>query len=317
MARCDGPWPSETGSSGGENRLGGRRTVGARTEGDDEAPVANPWPWHGPSEDDDDELGATVYPRARAASTTTEKAAAPEGPPARPITDNAPAAPADPPRHRRSAAPGTPRTPSPSAAAHAYEVPAYDTRPSPARAVSRPWEPQAHHAPTLEPPSPSPHTYGYGFYAPTVASYPGPRPTGVPHPGPGYPSQPTYASPNGPPAPYAPPLPPRPSPAPFAPLPTGFGSDPRSSVSFPPPPMNAGRPRASSSSVFGTSSARRWLDRTSQMLEAKLDEVLHPGPQPPPRRPVYGSYPASGRPPVPGPGRYRGASWSGGSYRYA
>ncbi|XP_044721584.1 uncharacterized protein HRG_04499 [Hirsutella rhossiliensis] len=215
--------------------------------------------------------------------------------------------------------------------------------PSPGQAVPQLPGPQAYHATTPEPTTttPSPHMYSYSYshshspsplYSCTNASYPGPQyvppphPPGFSYPGPYYPPQPTYAFPDGPAPPrlaiYPPPLPPRSAPGLFAP---GFGSDPRNAMPYPPPPktlytpppLPAGRPRTSSSSMFSSSSARRWLDKTSQMLESKLDEVLQ-GPQGPPHRPAYGPPPGSHMPaPAPGHGGYRGGSWGGGSYRYA
>ncbi len=106
--------------------------------------------------------------------------------------------------------------------------------------------------------------------------------------------------------PDAPPLPPRP-PRHTVPV-LGLSDGPHSNVSFPPPPKRHNatparyplplppRPTTSSSSPFssskfmGGSSAMRWIEKTNQAIEDRLDAVLQ-GPAGHPSRPAYTSRP--------------------------
>ncbi|KJZ75939.1 hypothetical protein HIM_04763 [Hirsutella minnesotensis 3608] len=153
-----------------------------------------------------------------------------------------------------------------------------------------------------------------------TASYPSP-----------FPAQPVYApmdSSMGSSAGMRPPL--MPAPGPYYSPAYCFSSDPRGANPYmatpqPPPP----RERASSGGLLKSSSARRWLSKTSEMLEDKLDAVLY-GPQGPPNRPAYvpvqagpvwaspgpyGGYVGASQ--GPRPGAYPGGQWNGPAPRYA
>lgn len=298
---------------GGSVKLGGEAAVMRRGE-EDGAPVAelaNPWPWHGPSEGDDDGFSATVYPRARARGASPAVSA--------PTTETFSACGEEAAADTRPAEQTRPAAQEPRGAPAPASFPPHR---SPQLAVPQPPGPEARAAP---------HPFSHGplppepLYSPN-APYPGrwPLPPHRPAAGPYHPAQPTYAASDGHaphrPAARPPPLPPRSAPGPYASPLTGFGSHPRNAVPYSPPPrtlytppLPAARPRA----AFGGSSARRWLDKTNQMLETKLDEVL----QGPTHRPAYrpGAGPpgsSRGGPPAPGHGRRPGGSWGGGSYRY-
>lgn len=119
-----------------------------------------------------------------------------------------------------------------------------------------------------------------------------------------------------------PPLPPRPSFATHTPVPEEFHG--ASSPSYPPPPKKTNyqawtgprphalstspqRPhnnmyqRAGSNKLFGSSSAKKWLDKTNQVLEDTIDAVIQ-GPAGPPNRPAYAHRPL--QPPRPPQGYY-------------
>lgn len=99
-------------------------------------------------------------------------------------------------------------------------------------------------------------------------------------------------------SPEAPPLPPRPH-REHPPL-VGLSAGPHSNVTFPPPPKRSNvsatpsalrlpqRPQ-SSSKFFGSSSAKRWLDKTNQAIEDTLDSVLQ-GQVVHPNRPTYAGH---------------------------
>lgn len=99
-------------------------------------------------------------------------------------------------------------------------------------------------------------------------------------------------------SPEAPPLPPRPH-REHLPL-VGLSAGPHINVTFPPPPKRSNvsgtppvlrllqRPQ-SSSKFFGSSSAKRWLDKTNQAIEDTLDSVLQ-GPVVHPNRHTYASH---------------------------
>ncbi|PNY24373.1 uncharacterized protein TCAP_05686 [Tolypocladium capitatum] len=215
--------------------------------------------------------------------------------------------------------------------------------------------PPPHHAmsgpamsPQFSPLSPPP-PYSYGGVPPPGSQPPQHSPH---HPPPGpypslYPTQPIYAygPEGGAPSPQgmhsAPPLPPRPAPGQFGPLPMGFGAGPAHAVAYPPPPKTMYAPgpyppplppRTGSGGLFSSTSARKWLDKTSQVLESKLEGVLH-GPPGPPHRPAHGPPPPRWPPgppyqggPPPPPGWHPGGQWGapggggpgqGGTQRYA
>ncbi|KAK9443164.1 hypothetical protein VB005_04233 [Metarhizium brunneum] len=166
---------------------------------------------------------------------------------------------------------------------------------------------QQQHYPAYSPPPPS---YPYPGQGGRPDSQPTPQsqqhpPYSPPPPSP-YPPQPIYAANTGqqnPPLPGGkppPPLPPRRPNVSYG----GFGGGPSNAANFPPPPKTHYNPvpppypprplgsGTSSTSLFSASSARKWLDKTSQVLESKLESVLQ-GPQGPPYRPAY----APGPPP--------------------
>ncbi|KAL7931086.1 hypothetical protein V8C35DRAFT_311272 [Trichoderma chlorosporum] len=202
-----------------------------------------------------------------------------------------------------------------------YDIPQRTYAPSTMSPPPQPPRPEFQQAPMdayqqYPQPQPSP-TYGYAG-----APRPGTQPPSATNPsvynapyGPAiaphqhqYPTQPTYAAPNGnaPSSPnsaqaqYAsPPLPPRPAttqPQLFA----GFTS--QNVVAYPPPPRRVFSPPpaapalpprrqsggTSSGRLFSSSSALKWIDKTGKGLENKLDAVLgsqgssnRPPPQPP------------------------------------
>ncbi|POR35352.1 hypothetical protein TPAR_04450 [Tolypocladium paradoxum] len=255
---------------------------------------------------------------------------------------------------------------APSPANSSYHVPQPTYASTPASTASSPYQTQPEHAP---PPPPPPQTH-HAMSDPTIPpqtsplsppppfSYGGmPRPGSQPpqhsphHPPPApypspYPTQPTYGyGPEGKALPAqgmhsAPPLPPRLAPGQFGPFPMGFGAGPANAVAYPPPPKTMYTPgphppplppRSGSGNLF------KWLGKTSQVLESKLEAVLQ-GPPGPPHRPAYGppppSLPTRGPPGPPGPpyqggppppGWYPGGQWppggggpgQGGTRRYA
>lgn len=102
----------------------------------------------------------------------------------------------------------------------------------------------------------------------------------------------------------APPLPPRSLNGPYQTPLVGLSDGLHNNVPFPPPPKRhmapsglyppplPQRPASSSgpSKFFGSSSAKRWLDRTNQALEDTLDAVLQ-GPAAYASRPTYVTHP--------------------------
>lgn len=261
------------------------------------------------------------------------------------------------------------QAPSPANSSYHFPQPTYASTPASTttspyqtqagHAPPQPPRPQTHHAmsgPTISPqfsPLSPPPPYGYGgmprpgSQPPQQSPYHSPP---APYPSP-YPTQPTYAYGPGskglpPPGMHpAPPLPPRPAPGQFGPPPIGFGAGPANAAVYPPPPKTMYGPgphppplpprSGGSGNLFsGTSSARKWLDKTSQVLESKLEAVLQ-GPPGPPQRPAYGPPPPSRHargppgPPYQGgpppPGWHPGGQWApggggpgqGGTPRYA
>ncbi|QPH18513.1 hypothetical protein C2857_003575 [Epichloe festucae Fl1] len=116
-----------------------------------------------------------------------------------------------------------------------------------------------------------------------------------------HPTQPVYATNNTPPNPPfspgkpPPPLPPR---RPQAQHHGGFGGGPVDAAAYPRPPKTHHNPMPpahpprpgpsslTSGSLFSASSAKKWFDKTSQVLESKLEAVLQ-GPSGPAYRPAY------------------------------
>lgn len=187
--------------------------------------------------------------------------------------------------------------------------PAYPC-PGPEGPDSWPTTPQGQQQQQRPPYSPPPPSYPYPGQGGRPDSQPTPQsqqhpPYSPPPPSP-YPPQPIYAAYTGqqnPPLPGGkppPPLPPRRPNVSYG----GFGGGPSNAANFPPPPKTHYNPvpppypprplgsGTSSTSLFSASSARKWLDKTSQVLESKLESVLQ-GPQGPPYRPAY----APGPPP--------------------
>ncbi|KAH7316511.1 hypothetical protein B0I35DRAFT_479345 [Stachybotrys elegans] len=146
----------------------------------------------------------------------------------------------------------------------------------------------------------APPQHHYQAQQPAQMSYPPPPPPpyppmpnssyAPPQPQrPQYPTHPPYGQPQPAPGQYptgyqAPPLPPRPFTAhnSQAPLPSGFSSAVPNTVHFPPPPKThyvpppaqPGVGRTSSGKLFSSSSAKKWLDRTGQVLESGLAPML-------------------------------------------
>ncbi|KAJ6443916.1 myosin class II heavy chain (MHC) [Purpureocillium lavendulum] len=200
---------------------------------------------------------------------------------------------------------------SPSPVNSTYSVPQQTYTPTTASPVPSPYQTYVPAAATPQPQRPPVHQAMSDPNMPpqyNPQSPPPPYPYGSPGPG----SQPAqYQQPypppspaNGglPPSPYAPhppynpadikhppPLPPRPMPGPAVayPPPPKTMYPPRPQYLNPPPlpPRNGS---GGSGSLF--SSASKWLDKTSQVLETKLEAVLQ-GPQGPPNRPAYAGVP--------------------------
>lgn len=214
----------------------------------------------------------------------------------------------------------SPHIPSP-ASPYIIQQPTYAPSPSPQSPYARP---QVQHANT----DPSQPVYTPSIYpGPGVGTRPDSQPpqypSYLPPPPSPYPSQPTYASPQSPPLPSGkppPPLPPRRPNAQYG----GFGGGPANATSFPPPPKThyspmpmPPRPQGgggmSSTSLFSSSSAKKWLDKTSQVLESKLESVLQ-GPQGPAHRPAYTGPPPQAYPAGPPGGMPPGYGYAPGPW---
>ncbi|TWU74379.1 hypothetical protein ED733_001607 [Metarhizium rileyi] len=191
----------------------------------------------------------------------------------------------------------TPSPQIPPSPASLYNIQQATYAPSPL--LSAQARPQVPHANT------DPSQPAYASVSPHLApgwpgSHPRPGQSSPPLPSP-HPPQPIYETQMGqpkPPLPGGKPPPPLPPRRPNV-LHGGFGGGLSNVGNFPPPPKTHYNPLhpprpvgggTSSASLFSASSARKWFDKTSQVLESKLESVLQ-GPSGPAYRPAYMTVP--------------------------
>jgi hypothetical protein len=168
--------------------------------------------------------------------------------------------------------------------------------------------PQSPYSPVPQGPhftQPHPQPQGQGQPLPYGTPQPQTRPQPSYNPSQPYPPQQQYAAPYHPQYPpqpqyvasYQPPLPPRPTTATASSTPVGFGQGVPNVANFPrppktqyAPPSHASQKPSSTMKLFSGSSAKRWLDKTNQVLENALAPVLQTDSRPragPTQTPIY------------------------------
>ncbi|EFY93022.1 hypothetical protein MAC_00805 [Metarhizium acridum CQMa 102] len=285
-------------------------------QGPSTKPYSPPPPPPPPPAKDDSPAASTESPAQDAAYAPATNTSRPQSPSPvtmahaqAPLAQPSPSVPGmTPVSAHHTASPGMPPSPASS-----YDIQQSTYAPSPSLSpLPRQTRPQVAHASTD-----SSHTGHTPASPPPAYLYPGPGgpdsqptpqgqqhpPYSPPPPSP-YPPQPKYAASTGqqnPPLPGGKPPPPLPPRRPNVSC-GGFGGGPSNAANFPPPPKTHYNPMRppypprplgsgmSSTSLFSASSARKWLDKTSQVLESKLESVLQ-GPQGPAYRPAYMSGP--------------------------